>query len=197
MLMLLKLTFLFLLDEAKRLWERKNLVNFVKFSVNSVLLFLSPSSQSIHQVHKIKIFKTFRFLKLCFYATYFVKPAILFLIILIPNSSYFNALGSVCSRKHTTFFLKCSVFFISPAFYFFWKTVAGQCYIFSYFSVASMVFRSAPGEKTTFAPRMAAAVTSFSVAFPSLLMFTRRLPSSPRRTACPSARAFCITSTKA
>jgi len=44
---------------------------------------------------------------------------------------------------------------------------------------------------------MAELFTSSAVAFPSLLMPTRRLPGSPRRTICPLASASCITSTMA
>ena len=88
--MLLKSTFLVLLDEAKRLWERKN---FVNFSADSVLLFLSPSSQSIHQVHKINIFKMLCFSKPgSFTLFYFVKPVIFFQIILYPELKLFSLL---------------------------------------------------------------------------------------------------------
>ena len=69
------------------MFKRCKINGLIKYFVTNYLgltiLFLSPSSQSIHQVHKIKIFKTLRFLKLCFYATYFVKPAIFFF-----NNSY-------------------------------------------------------------------------------------------------------------
>ena len=46
-------------------------------------------------------------------------------------------------------------------------------------------------------PLMVDEVTSSAVSLPSLLMFTRIEPSSPRRTLLPSASATFITSTKA
>ncbi len=63
------------------------------YSVNSVLLFLSRSSQSIHKVHKIKIFKTLRFSKLCFYAIYFVKTCKLFSNNFYSESRYITKNG--------------------------------------------------------------------------------------------------------